>query len=255
MKINSFNLSNTQLFSANTRTVNKAAELINNKTENQAVALELSKEGMQRLKIRNLFKAEAIQTKIDEGLEAARQKLDFLTEVDKSIEEILKEISNYIENLGEEIQEATDDDAVDPEAMTELDGTVDPIVNEALLEEPTEEIKHIEGLINDLADMLEAVEKNKAQREGTEYIEDDSLAQDLRGIDFSKDHIKAIGLLNGAKSLIMEEIQELYKQIGEMQKQVDNLLGIEPKDKDSSQQQGLEEMLAAIKAVFDIEKE
>ncbi len=255
MKINSINLNNTQLFSANTRTTNKAAELINNKLANQAVSLELSKEGMQQLKIRNLYKAEEIKTKIDEGLEAAKQKLDFLTEVDKCIDDILTEIRNYMENLRKEIPAATDDEALDAEAATELENPMVAGSNVELSTEPTEEARYIEGLINDLADMLEIVEKSKAQREGTQYQPEDSLAQGLRGIDFTKDHIKTVGLLNEAKAMIMDEIQELYRQIAEMQEQFDSLLGLEPKNKNSSQQEGLEDMLEAIKAAFDIEKE
>lgn len=245
MKINSFNLNSSPIFASRQQNLNKAAELVNTKMENQAVALQLSKEGVQRLKVRNLKKSEELQTRIDEGLEKIKQRLNLLSEVDRFIEEIQKAVTDYMENYQQPMEEPTGEEA-EIEAISPQEEPVDTAGEIDIQEEASEEAKYIDSLMKELADMLETVEKNKAQREGTAYQPDDSLAGAFREIDFSSDYLNSISLMNKAKSMIRDEIQKLYDQLAEMQKQVDSLLGVAPKNQDSSHQQGLKEMLKEI---------
>ena len=229
--------------------INKVAEFIKSKMTNEAVALELSNEGIQRLKIRNLHKVESINERINNKLEEVKQKLDYLSEVDKSIDEIYEIVNEFMKNYRAELEKNNSQGAPSNKISEQEDvQTVDNSVSK----EMQEEAKTIEELMKNLADMIEAVEKMKAQREGTEYISEGSIAEGFRNVDFIGNTLQGLGILGQGKELIRGEIHQLYKEIAELQNQVSNMLGLVDKNKESNiNQLNLYEMIESINSILN----
>ncbi|MEW9123480.1 MAG: hypothetical protein AB2421_12295 [Thermotaleaceae bacterium] len=214
---------------------NRASEIIESKIINKAVSLELSEEAIQKLKIRNLYRTEKLENKIQEYYESIERKEKFLTEVDKTLDEILDSLKTFMEKTKEEINPT--------EAIEESQSDLSPnelLEGEKLKDELLTEANTIEDRMKTIADMIEAVERMKAQREGGTYQQEGSLAEQFRNADLINNFAAATKAVHEAKAMIAEELDELYKKIAEMEEDIEKMM----QNVDAKQLNGLSEMKA-----------
>ncbi|AOT69941.1 hypothetical protein [Geosporobacter ferrireducens] len=199
--------------------LNKVCEMIETKISNKAVSLELSEEAIQKLKIRNLYRTEKLENKIEEYYKTFEQKANLLTEIDKTLDEILNSFKSFWDKAAN--QKESSEPAGEQQETPAIEETPE---NHNLNDELLAEANDIEKSIKDIADLIEAVEKMKAQREGVSYSQEDSLATQFRNADLLNDPSSAWKAVNEAKKMLLDELLELSKRVGEMEKEIEKMM-------------------------------
>jgi len=175
--------------------------------KNEAAILEISNQSIQKLVVRNLYKMEEFKGKISDNLKVIKEKYDTLYEADSKLKNISNLVGKYMKLMSDEGLETNDNKS-----------------NELL-----ESGKTITKIINGLADMIEDIERMKAEREETEYDFSGSIAEKFKNFSLS-DISKSMAILKEAKNLIQKEIQEVYKEIAKMMEKIEKILDSEKKE-------------------------
>lgn len=209
--------------------INKAAEVIQNRMNNIAVALELSKEGVQQLKLRILDKAKKIEKSIEEKFALVDQKHKFLSELDKSINNVINDFDDFMEKVKDQMSDSKSKDSLeestfDPERVQDDKPIIDFIENNDISKELIEAANVIEENMSSIADMIEIVERAKAQRENSEYQEKDSINDRLRNADVIRNYMESRLALGQASDLIRKELSLLKFEISKLEAEIYDML-------------------------------
>ncbi|MBB6217889.1 hypothetical protein HNQ80_004025 [Anaerosolibacter carboniphilus] len=209
--------------------INKAAEVIQNRMNNMAVALELSKEGVQQLKLRTLDKAKKIEKSIEEKFVLADQKQKFLSELDKSINNVINDFDDFMEKVKDQISDSKsknslEENTFDPERVQDDKPIIDFLENNDISKELIEAANAIEENMSSIADMIEIVERAKAQRENSEYQEKDSITDRLKNADVLRNYMESRLALGQASDLIRKELSLLKFEISKLEAEIYDML-------------------------------
>lgn len=250
MKIN--NLPGSPLFSAKeymtqryqkkeNKPINKVVEMINNKMKDESALLEISNKSIQKLKVRNLLKLKGFEGKISDNLKAIEEKYETLTGLKDKLDLITELVEKYNKLIGSEgLATSGSRGSAEDEQISE---------GSRFWEGFSEERKTITESINELSDLIEEVEKMKAQREGKEYKAEGSIAEKFRNfrmgdISISKD------ILKEAKDLVEAEIRELYEEIEKMKKLIDEIMESQKKEI-SSEKENISSQIKFLRNMVD----
>lgn len=209
--INSYGIIKSNIMYQKNKEINnsqKIGDKINNLITKKQDQINISEEGMLKLKTRNLHEAEKLEKVQVEKQERLKEKLDLY----KNVKETLIEVQNDIQNV---------------------------IDNKLSNEETDKTQENIKEKISGVIDVIKEVEKENKDEINNEnkYLEN-PIHKALESINVVTDSIKSRKAVGAAIGLMNEEISKIMSEIGKLEKEIDKLLGADGKSMEKNEISG-----------------
>ncbi|AFS77425.1 hypothetical protein Curi_c03500 [Gottschalkia acidurici 9a] len=209
---------------------NKLGEKVQANINMKKDMLEISDEGMLKLKLRNLTQADKLEKRKDEYKEVLEQRLKIFEDAQSTIQLARKLILESMkDNVSTEEKENIDSEVKD--MLEDIQHIVDEAVknNQKTNVNNTEDIKDKDNNMSEYND----IELPSLEKEEVNEKEESKDKIDFKDIDIKNNPFEALALLSDASDSLLNEINKILKQINMLQKNIDELLGedVEKKEK------------------------
>ena len=208
---------------------NKLGEKVQANINTKKDMLEISDEGMLKLKLRNLTQADKLEKRKDEYKEVLEQRLKIFEDAQSTIQLARKLILESMkDNVSTEEKESIESEVKD---MLE---DIQHIVDEAVKNNQKDNINSTEDIKDKDNNMSKynGIELPSLEKEEVNKKEESKDKIDFNDIDIKNNPLEALMLLADASDSLLNEINKIFKQINMLQKNIDELLGEDVKRKE-----------------------
>ncbi len=176
------------------------AAIVSERMRQKYDRLDLSEEGLLLSKVKNLRNADEIEKRYEEKREQMEEMKSLYTATVEQVQGVIAALmERFNEVMGADVQALDPPDLLSDE---EIDASIDQV-----------------------ADVLEGLAEDRGNESGAREV-----AGDLREEDWRGDHIGTLQSLTEAQMILEEEIAELIKELKEMEREMDRLLGLHVED-------------------------
>ena len=224
---------------------------IGNKNQNNIYlhrkdTVEISDEGMLKLKLRNLQQADKLEKRKDEYKEGLENRLKMLEEAKSTLDlardlikqsmkenismEEKKDIEQEVKDMLEEIQDIANE-AIKNRNQNDIK-TTENVENKEL-----EEIRENKNNLKDTLNKAYDLAKESVEEKQTDKVDEDKTSIDFNEIDIENNPLEALMALAGVSEALLDEIAKVLEQIEKLQKSIDKLLGedVEKKERKATE--------------------